>query len=126
MGISAISGLSGYSVVGIYGNPNSVSSISKVDEESKKNNPLITLAEEPEQAPKVDDFEPLEPTTSMSTGGFADILSMQEAGADMQQSFSQNSGNAADAFNDAIGLMGFQNNLRDQLNGSGFEPFSFA
>lgn len=127
MSVSAISGLSGYNILGIYGNPSSIRSVSKVDEYARKNNPLVTVAEQPEEAADIQEYEPLEPTTSVDSGGFADILALQDGGAQMQNNtFSQDSGNASSAFNDTIGLMGFQNNLREQLLGADFQPFALA
>lgn len=82
--------------------------------------PLVIASEEKEDL-YVKDYGELEPTKSTASGGFAEMLGIQE---DMlSQKDTGRPTDYASYLNDTIGMMGLQNRLRDQLGGVGFTPF---
>ena len=108
-GIGAITGMEQYRISSIHGNPYSMSPIQKLGDSSADNGKASVIA-----TPK--------DTRSTAIGDFAEILELQETS--MTQSLEEEqSTDYAEYLNDTIGMMGFQNRLRDQLNGIGFVPF---
>lgn len=76
MGISPISEIaSNYNILSVYGNPNSVNKISEVQSDTQANQPLIVATESDTSKNQA---VTAEPTTSTASGGFADLLKMQE------------------------------------------------
>ena len=125
-GITGFSALSDYRISSIHGNPYSMNAIQRISQDNgRTGRPLIIASEEPQQDIYVKDYAGLGSLKSTSTGGFAEMLSVQEnmlTQATEENDIKQSA--YASYLNDTIGLMGFQNHLRDQLNGAGFIPFA--
>lgn len=125
MMISGMTPYSGYQVLGIYGNPTSVNPINRISEDTRKSNPLVTVSEEPEQLTWEDMNLPRTAGTAVSS--FSVIMKKQEltgAGTEWDESSdAQQSAVTADVLNETIGLMGYQNALRESLMGTGFQEF---
>lgn len=123
-GISAFSGMGQYRISSIHGNPYSMNPIQGIGEQSSGGGkPLVIASAEKKDDLYVKDFGELEKTTSTSVGDFAEILEMKEAMTDEMAEQQTDMGNYSKYLNDTIGMMGFQNRLRDQLTGGGFVPF---
>lgn len=127
MGIGAIGiePMSSYRISSVYGNPVAFEPISPISEETKANKALIIAQKEKDDI-YVKAYGNLDSTTSTLTGEFADLLSVQESYQDIssKSQFNVQSTNAyMTEINDTIGLMGFQNRLRNQLAGVDFRPF---
>ena len=122
-GIGAITGMEQYRISSIHGNPYSMSPIQKIGDSSADNRKALVIATpEKKEDLYVKDYGELKDTRSTAIGDFAEILELQETS--MTQSLEEEkSTDYAEYLNDAIGMMGFQNRLRDQLNGIGFVPF---
>ena len=121
-GISAFSGMGQYRITSIHGNPYSMSPIQEIGEQvSGGKKPLVIASAEKKEDLYVKNFGELEKTTSTSIGDFAEILEIEEAMTD--EMAEQQTANYAKYLNDTIGMMGFQNRLRNQLTGVSFEPF---
>lgn len=123
LGIGAITGMEQYRISSIHGNPYSMSPIQKIGDSSADNGKALVIATpEKKEDLYVKDYGELKDTRSTAIGDFAEILELQETS--MTQSLEEEqSTDYAGYLNDTIGLMGFQNRLRDQLNGIGFVPF---
>lgn len=109
-----------YRISSIHGNPYSMHAVQRIrrDMGNQRGRALVIGQKEPKDELYVKDFGELGQTKSTAAGGFAGILSMQKkkaADADKQMP------DYASYLNDTIGVMGFQNGLRDKLNG-GFMP----
>lgn len=133
MSISAIAGFSAfrdYRISSIHGNPYSTYAIQKIGRNmgNQRGRALVIGQEKPEEELYVKDYGELSETKSTATGDFAKLLSMQES-AVSDNGFSQEDDKAAGSagyasyLKDAIGMMGFQNGLRERLNGVGFTLF---
>lgn len=121
-GISAFSGMGQYRITSIHGNPYSMSPIQEIGEQvSGGKKPLVIASAEKKEDLYVKNFGELEKTTSTAIGDFAEILEIEEAMTD--EMAEQQTVNYAKYLNDTIGMMGFQNRLRNQLTGVSFEPF---
>lgn len=121
-GISAFSGMGQYRISSIHGNPYSMNPIQEIGEQSSGGGrPLVIASSEKKDDLYVKDFGELEKTTSTLVGDFAEILEMGEAMTDDMAE--QQTADYVKYLNDTIGMMGFQNRLRDQLTGGGFIPF---
>lgn len=124
MGISAIAGLSGfvgYRISSIHGNPYSMNAVQKIGKDNGRSGKPLVIASEEKEDLYVKDYGELEPTKSTASGGFAEMLGIQE---DMlSQKDTGRPTDYASYVNDTIGMMGLQNRLRDQLGGVGFTPF---
>lgn len=124
MGISAIAGLSGfggYRISSIHGNPYSMNAVQKIGQNNGRSGKPLVIASEEKEDLYVKDYGELEPTKSTASGGFAEMLGIQE---DMlSQKDTGRPTDYASYVNDTIGMMGLQNRLRDQLGGVGFTPF---
>lgn len=128
MAISGISGLSGmnqYKISSINGNPGSLNPVRKIGQDTDRSGkPLVIASSDNEkQSLYIKDYGELEKINSTAVGGFADMLSIQ---TDMLASGSepvQQQNSMTSFLNDTIGVMGYQNQLRDQLMGTGFVPF---
>lgn len=121
-GISAFSGMGQYRITSIHGNPYSMSPIQEIGEQvSGRKKPLVIASAEKKEDLYVKNFGELEKTTSTAIGDFAEILEIEEAMTD--EMAEQQTANYAKYLNDTIGMMGFQNRLRNQLTGVSFEPF---
>ncbi|MEE1257557.1 MAG: hypothetical protein UHN47_13735 [Lachnospiraceae bacterium] len=121
-GISAFSGMGQYRITSIHGNPYSMSPIQEIGEQvSGGKKPLVIASAEKKEDLYVKNFGELEKTTSTAIGDFAEILEIEEAMTD--EMAEQQTANYAKYLNDTIGMMGFQNRLRNQLTGVSFEPF---
>lgn len=113
--------MSSYRISSVYGNPTAFEPISPISEDTKANKALIIAQKESDDI-YVKDYGNLESTTSTVTGKFADLLSIQESykttapAAESENSY-------VSEINDMIGMMGFQNRLRNQLVGIDFQPF---
>lgn len=124
MGISAIAGLSGfggYRISSIHGNPYSMNAVQKIGQNNGRSGKPLVIASEEKEELYVKDYGELEPTKSTASGGFAEMLGIQE---DMlSQKDTGRPTDYASYLNDTIGMMGLQNRLREQLGGVGFTPF---
>lgn len=121
-GISAFSGMGQYRISSIHGNPYSMNPIQEIGEQSSGGGrPLVIASSEKKDDLYVKDFGELEKTTSTLVGDFAEILEMGEAMTDDMAE--QQTADYTKYLNDTIGMMGFQNRLRDQLTDGGFIPF---
>lgn len=122
-GIAAITGMEQYRISSIHGNPYSMSPIQKVGDSPADNGKALVIATpEKKEDLYVKDYGALEDTRSTATGDFAELLELQENSMTKSLEEEQSS-DYAGYLNDTIGMMGFQNRLRDQLNGIGFVPF---
>ena len=122
-GNSGIFGLRNYRISSIQGNPYSMRPVQRIGGNADKaGKPLVLASEEPEKELYVKDFGALESAKNTATGDFAEILGVQEALKNDNQG-AQTKQNYAGYLNDTIGAMGYQNHLRDMLNGTGFTPF---
>ncbi|MBD5451805.1 MAG: hypothetical protein HDR25_04085 [Lachnospiraceae bacterium] len=126
MAISAITGLSqlskSYRISSIHGNPYSTYAIQKIGRNmnNQRGRALVIGQKEPKEDLYVKDYGELSKTTSTATGDFAEMLSMQKKKvADNGQS-QEKDNNYASHLKDTIGVMGFQNGLREKLNNEGF------
>lgn len=121
-GISAFSGMGQYRISSIHGNPYSMSPIQEIGgQASGGGRPLVIASAEKKDELYIKDFGELEKTTSTAVGDFAEILEIEEAMTD--EMAEEQTASYARYLNDTIGMMGFQNRLRDQLTGGGFVPF---
>lgn len=130
MRVSAISGnfgiygLGNYRISSIQGNPYSMSPIRKIgDNAAQAGKPLVFASKDPEKDLYVKDFGALDSVKSTATGDFAEILGAREELMNNSQS-TRKQQDYAGYLNDTIGAMGYQNHLRDMLNGAGFTPFA--
>lgn len=121
-GITAFSGMGQYRISSIHGNPYSMNPIQEIGEQGAgSGRPLVIASSEKKDDLYVKDFGELEKTKSTAVGDFAEILEMEEAMS--EEMAEEQMANYASYLNDTIGMMGFQNRLRDQLTGGGFVPF---
>ena len=132
MSISAIAGFSSlrnYRISSIHGNPYSTYAIQKIGRNmgNQRGRALVIGQEKPKEDLYVKDYGELSKTQSTATGDFADMLQMQEGAVSGDRLSQENADSAnsgyASYLKDAIGMMGFQNGLREQLNGVGFTLF---
>lgn len=122
-GITAFSGMGQYRISSIHGNPYSMNPVQEIGEQaSGSGKPLVIASPEKKDDLYVKDFGKLEKTRSTAVGDFAEILGMQEEALTDAMAEEQTN-KYANYLNDTIGMMGFQNRLRDQLTGGGFVPF---
>ena len=125
MMLSGVTPYSGYQVLGIYGNPSSVNPVSRISEDTRKSNPLVTVTEEPKQM-SWEDMD-LPKATNTSVNSFSDVMKRQElTGMAFEQNDEEElkmSDTMEDSLNQTIGLMGYQNALREKLMGTGFQAF---
>lgn len=130
MSISAIAGFSGinnYRISSINGNPYSMYAIQKIGRnmDNRRGRALVIGQERSGEDLYVRDYGELERTKSTATGNFAELLSIQES-AVLDGGVSRGAADNAKAseyvsyLEDTIGVMGFQNGLRERLNGVGF------
>ena len=111
-----------YRISSIHGNPYSMSPIQEIGEQtSGGGRPHVIASEEKKDDLYIKDFGELEKTTRTVVGDFAEILEIEESMTD--EMAEEQTANYARYLNDTIGMMGFQNRLRDQLTGGGFVPF---
>lgn len=128
MGIGAIAGLSqlskSYRVSSIHGNPYSTYAIQKIGRNmnNQRGRALVIGQEEKKEDLYVKDYGELDKTKSTATGDFAEMLSIQKNKAAESEKTQEKS--YASYLNDTIGVMGFQNGLREKLNGVGFAEFA--
>ena len=123
-GITGISTMENYRISSIHGNPYTLNPISKITDNTQRSGKALVIAA-PDQKDElyVRDYGELKNTGSTATGDFAQMLGIQKnmleeqaAGQAGQQS------TTASYYNDMIGMMGYQNAIRDQL-GTSFIPF---
>lgn len=130
MGIGAIAGLSqlskSYRVSSIHGNPYSTYAIQKIgrDMNNQRGRALVIGQNEKKEDLYVKDYGELDKTKSTATGDFAEMLSIQKNEAAENEKTQEKSKSYASYLNDTIGVMGFQNGLREKLNGVGFAEFA--
>lgn len=123
MGISGITGFSGfgnYRISSIHGNPYSMNAIQRVEYNSRQSGkPLVIASEQQQEDLYVKDYGALDTPKSTATGGFAEMLSIQESMFSQEDGAQQTAQDTyASYLKDTIGVMGFQNCLRDKLNSS--------
>ncbi|MDE7322844.1 MAG: hypothetical protein K2N73_08930 [Lachnospiraceae bacterium] len=124
MSISAVAGLSGfgnYRISSIHGNPYSMNAIQKIGQNSGRSGRPLVIASEEKKDLYIKEYGELDAPKSTASGDFAEMLSIQESMVSQKDDDRQ--AGYTSYLNDTIGMMGLQNRLRDQLNGSGFTPF---
>lgn len=127
MSIGAIAGFSSlrdYRISSIHGNPYSMYAIQKIGRNmgKQRGRALVIGQEKPEEELYVKDYGELSKTKNTATGDFAELLSMQESRLSDNGQTQEDDGYAS-YLKDTIGMMGFQNGLRERLNGVGFALF---
>ncbi len=127
MSIAAIAGFSSlrdYRISSIHGNPYSMYAIQKIGRNigNQRGRALVIGQEKPEEELYVKDYGELSKTKNTATGDFAELLSMQESRLSDNGQTQEDDGYAS-YLKDTIGMMGFQNGLRERLNGVGFALF---
>jgi len=126
MAISAITGLSqlskSYRISSIQGNPYSMYAIQKIGRNmnNQRGRALVIGQKEPKEDLYVKEYGELSKTKSTATGDFAEMLSVQKKKALEDEQTQEKEKSYASYLNDTIGVMGFQNGLRERLNGIGF------
>lgn len=126
MAISAIAGLSqlskSYRISSVHGNPYSMYAIQKIGRNmnNERGRALVIGQKEPKEDLYVKDYGELSQTKSTATGDFAEMLSMQKKKISDNGQAQEQDESYASYLNDTIGVMGFQNGLRERLNGIGF------
>lgn len=126
MAISAIAGLSqlskSYRISSVHGNPYSMYAIQKIGRNmnNERGRALVIGQKEPKEDLYVKDYGELSQTKSTATGDFAEMLSMQKKKVSDNGQAQEQDESYASYLNDTIGVMGFQNGLRERLNGIGF------
>ncbi len=124
-GIAGFSGFDNYKISSIHGNPYSMNAVQRIDRENKRSGkPLVIASEKPEEELYVKDYGELEAPKKTATGDFAEMLNIQEHMLSKEDTTEKRKTAYSSYLNDTIGMMGFQNRLRDQLNGAGFTPFA--
>ena len=124
-GIAGFSGLGNYKISSIHGNPYSMNAIQRIGQNNGRSKPLVIGQEKPKEELYVKDYGELDAAKGTATGDFAEMLNIQEHMLSKKDTASSTGKQEyASYLNDTIGRMGFQNRLRDQLNGIGIEPFS--
>lgn len=123
MGISGITGFSGfgnYRISSIHDNPYSMNPVQRVEYNSRQSGkPLVIASEDQQDDLYVKDYGSLEAPKSTATGDFAEMLSIQESMLSQENDSQENGQDSyASYLKDTIGVMGFQNGLRDKLNSS--------
>lgn len=119
-GISGFSGFGNYRISSINGNPYSMNAVQRVEYNSRQSGkPLVIASEEQQDDLYVKDYGTLDTPKSTATGGFAEMLSIQENMFSDSIEKQESGDTYASYLKDTIGVMGFQNGLRDKLN-SGF------
>ena len=118
-----ISGMGNYRILSIHGNPYTLNPVSRIDDDTTQSGKALVIAA-PQQKDDlyVKDYGNLESTGSTATGDFAEMLGIQEDMLTAQAEQTQSQRTAASYYNDMIGLMGYQNQIREQL-GTSFIPF---
>ena len=123
-GITGISGMESYRISSIHGNPYTLNPVSKItDQTEQSGKPLVIAATDKKDELYVKDYGELKTTGSTATGDFAEMLGIQQdmqAGGTQQAQKQQSM--STSYYNDLIGMMGYQNAIRDQL-GTSFIPF---
>ncbi len=125
MRISAIEGFSGfgsYRISSVHGNPYSLNAVQRIGQNNGRSGKPLVIASEEKEELYVKDYGELDAPTSTASGGFAEMLGIQERMFG-QKSEGRPQTDYASYLNDTIGRMGLQNRLRDQLSGVGFTPF---
>ena len=125
MGISAVAGLSGfgnYRISSIHGNPYSMNAVQKIGQNNGRSGKPLVIASEEKEDLYVKDYGELDAVKNTASGDFAEMLSIRESMISQKDDDRQT--DYASYLNDTIGMMGLQNRLRDQLNGTGFTPFA--
>lgn len=122
-GSMGIQGFDGYRVSSIHGNPQKTAPIQPIDNSQKQGNGALVIASKEQEELYIKDYGKLPEVGNTQTGGFAQILATQETMNINNESQTQKSQQFTDYLNDTIGVMGFQNRLRDQLLGMSFMPF---
>ena len=102
-----------------------MNAVQRIDRENKRSGkPLVIASEKPEEELYVKDYGELEAPKKTATGDFAEMLNIQEHMLSKEDTTEKRKTAYSSYLNDTIGMMGFQNRLRDQLNGAGFTPFA--
>lgn len=122
-GSMGIQGFDGYRVSSIHGNPQKTAPIQPINNKQTQGNGALVIASKEKEELYIKDYGKLPEVVNTQTGGFAQILETQEKMNTDTNGKTQNSQQFTDYLNDTIGVMGFQNHLRDQLLGMSFMPF---
>lgn len=127
MSISAIAGFSGlrdYRISSIHGNPYSTYAIQKIGRnmDNQRGRALVIGQEKPEEELYVKDYGTLPKTSSTAMGDFAQLLDIQKSALSDRDTDTGTS-DYASYLKDTIGMMGFQNGLREKLGNAGFALF---
>lgn len=128
MAIAPISGMSQYRISSINGNPGRLDPMRRIGEETNNsNNTLVIATKKKEDNLYVKDFGELESPKGTVTGDFAEMLSIQQ-NMNAEENEAENQQTMDKQFttylNDTIGMMGYQNRVRDMLGGVSFTPYA--
>lgn len=124
-GVMGFSGMGDYRVSSIHGNPYTMSPISRIESNSTKSGKALVIAtQKQEDRLYVKDFGEMENPKSTATGDFAEMLGIQEDMLSADTMGEKQTKTQASYYNDMIGMMGYRNHLREQLQGADFVPFS--
>lgn len=127
MSISAIAGFSGLRdcrISSVHGNPYSTYAIQKIGRnmDNQRGRAFVIGQEKPEEELYVKDYGTLPKTGSTATGDFAELLDIQK-NALSDRDADTGTSDYASYLKDTIGMMGFQNGLREKLGNTGFTLF---
>lgn len=109
----SIWGTNDYRVSSIHGNPASLQPIRRLVQNEQQGNQALIIAQKTTGSDYVKDYGELEKTTSTSIDGFGDILAMQNSSEEVSDG--QEVSSYASYIKDTIGVMGFKNQIREQL-----------
>lgn len=123
-GITGISGMNSYRISSIHGNPYTLNPVSEITEQTEQSGRPLVIAADKKDELYVKDYGELKNTGSTATGDFAEMLGIwQDMQAGGTQQVQQQQNTSTSYYNDMIGLMGYQNAIRDQL-GTSFIPLN--
>ena len=123
-GITGFSGMDSYRISSIHGNTYTMNPVSRIESNSGQSGKALVIASsKPEEELYVKDYGVLESPKSTATGDFAEMLGIQEDMLTASSDIQQKQNTSASYYNDMIGMMGYRNSLREQLQGTGFVPF---
>ncbi len=113
-GSLSIGGTNNYRVSSIHGNPTSLRPIQRLTQNEQQGNQALVIAQKTSGSNYIKDYGELEKTTNTVIGGFEELLALQN-GADEETKADSTALSYASYLMDTIGVMGFKNQIREQL-----------
>lgn len=113
-GSLSIRGTNDYRVSSIHGNPTSLRPIQRLTQNEQQGNQALVIAQKTSGSNYIKDYGELEKTTNTVIGGFEELLALQN-GADEETKADSTASSYASYLMDTIGVMGFKNQIREQL-----------